>query len=115
MAFPDHFSDHAHRDEAYRPTYPDALFSYLDSLVAAHDLALIRQPGDAALRAHWQRSLMCASTPLAPRTVCPPKGRSRPKDHLADAKTRKNPRKTLGFAPNRTSAPLEVLTIVGSL
>jgi ubiquinone/menaquinone biosynthesis C-methylase UbiE len=33
------FSDHAHRYEAYRPTYPDALFSYLASLVAAHDLA----------------------------------------------------------------------------
>ena len=57
MTFPDHFSDHAHRYEAYRPTYPDALFSYLASLVAAHNLALIRQPGDAALRAHWQCSL----------------------------------------------------------
>ena len=39
MTFPDHFSDHAHRYEAYRPTYPDALFSYLASLVPAHDLA----------------------------------------------------------------------------
>ena len=39
MTFPDHFSDHAHRYEAYRPTYPDSLFAYLASLVAAHDLA----------------------------------------------------------------------------
>jgi len=37
--FPDHFSDHAVRYEAYRPTYPDVLFSYLASLAAAHDLA----------------------------------------------------------------------------
>jgi ubiquinone/menaquinone biosynthesis C-methylase UbiE len=40
MTFPDHFSDHADRYEAYRPTYPDALFAYLNSLVPAHDLAL---------------------------------------------------------------------------
>jgi len=39
MTFPDHFSDHAPDYEAYRPTYADALFSYLSSLVAAHDLA----------------------------------------------------------------------------
>ena len=39
MTFPDYFSDHAHRYEAYRPTYPDSLFAYLASLVPAHDLA----------------------------------------------------------------------------
>lgn len=39
MTFPDHFSDHADRYEAYRPTYPDALFAYLASLVPDHDLA----------------------------------------------------------------------------
>jgi ubiquinone/menaquinone biosynthesis C-methylase UbiE len=39
MTFPDHFSGHAHRYEAYRPSYPDALFSYLATLVAAHELA----------------------------------------------------------------------------
>jgi ubiquinone/menaquinone biosynthesis C-methylase UbiE len=39
MTFPDHFSDHAVRYEAYRPSYPDGLFSYLASLVTAHDLA----------------------------------------------------------------------------
>ena len=39
MTFPDHFSDHAHRYEAYRPTYPDSLFAFLASLVPAHDLA----------------------------------------------------------------------------
>lgn len=39
MPFPDHFSDHADRYEAYRPTYPDALFAYLASLVPGHDLA----------------------------------------------------------------------------
>jgi len=39
MAFPDHFSECAVQYEAYRPTYPDALSSYLTSLVPAHDLA----------------------------------------------------------------------------
>jgi ubiquinone/menaquinone biosynthesis C-methylase UbiE len=39
MTFPDYFSDHADRYEALRPTYPDALFAYLASLVPAHDLA----------------------------------------------------------------------------
>jgi ubiquinone/menaquinone biosynthesis C-methylase UbiE len=39
MAFPDHFSDHANRYKAYRPTYPDALFGYLASLAPARDLA----------------------------------------------------------------------------
>jgi hypothetical protein len=39
MAFPDHFSGHADRYRAYRPTYPDALFAYLASLAPAHDLA----------------------------------------------------------------------------
>ena len=39
ITFPDHFSDHADRYEAYRPTYPDSLFAYLASLVPAHDLA----------------------------------------------------------------------------
>ncbi len=39
MDFPDHFSDQAHRYEAHRPTYPDAFFAYLASLVTAHDLA----------------------------------------------------------------------------
>jgi ubiquinone/menaquinone biosynthesis C-methylase UbiE len=39
MTFPDHFSDHADRYEAYRPTYPDALFACLASLAPAHDLA----------------------------------------------------------------------------
>lgn len=39
MTFPDHFSDHADRYEAYRPTYPDALFAYLASLSPAKALA----------------------------------------------------------------------------
>jgi hypothetical protein len=39
MTFPDHFSDNADRYEAFRPTYPDALFTYLASLVSSHDLA----------------------------------------------------------------------------
>jgi ubiquinone/menaquinone biosynthesis C-methylase UbiE len=34
------FSDHAQEYEAYRPRYPDTLFSYLTSLAPAHDLAL---------------------------------------------------------------------------
>ena len=33
------FSDHACSYEAYRPTYPNTLFSYLASLTPAHDLA----------------------------------------------------------------------------
>ncbi len=39
MTFPDHFSDHAQRYEAYRPQYPAALFSHVASLAASHDLA----------------------------------------------------------------------------
>jgi hypothetical protein len=39
MTFPDHFSDHADRYEAFRPTYPDALSTYLASLVSSPDLA----------------------------------------------------------------------------
>jgi hypothetical protein len=39
MTFPDHFSDHADLCKALRPTYPDALFAYLASLVSSHDLA----------------------------------------------------------------------------
>jgi hypothetical protein len=39
MTFSDHFSDHADRYKAYRPTYPDELFTYLASLVPDHDLA----------------------------------------------------------------------------
>src|SRR5271165_5154222 len=39
MDFPDHFSDHAHRYEACRPTYPDSRFAFLASLVPTHDLA----------------------------------------------------------------------------
>ena len=39
MTFPDHFSDHADRYEAFRPTYPDALFAYLATLAPSHDLA----------------------------------------------------------------------------
>jgi len=35
----DHFSGHADRYEASRPTYPDALFAYLSSLCPRHDLA----------------------------------------------------------------------------
>jgi ubiquinone/menaquinone biosynthesis C-methylase UbiE len=52
MPFSDHFSNHAHCYEAYRPTYPDALFGYLASLVAEHDLALdcATNNGQAALK-----------------------------------------------------------------
>ena len=35
----DHFSGHADRYEASRPTYPDTLFVYLSSLCASHELA----------------------------------------------------------------------------
>ena len=34
----DHFSGHADRYEAFRPTYPDALFLYLSSLCTRRDL-----------------------------------------------------------------------------
>ena len=39
MSFKDHFSGHADRYGAYRPTYPAALFEYLASLCPCHDLA----------------------------------------------------------------------------
>jgi ubiquinone/menaquinone biosynthesis C-methylase UbiE len=39
MTFKDHFSGHADRYRAYRPTYPSDLFDYLASLVAGRDLA----------------------------------------------------------------------------
>ncbi len=35
----DHFSGHADRYEAFRPNYPDALFSYLAELCSSHELA----------------------------------------------------------------------------
>jgi len=35
----DHFSGHAGCYEAFRPTYPEALFAYLSSLCPLHDLA----------------------------------------------------------------------------
>ena len=35
----DHFSGHADLYEAFRPTYPEALFAYLSSLCPRHDLA----------------------------------------------------------------------------
>jgi SAM-dependent methyltransferase len=39
MTFKDHFSGHAPDYSSFRPTYPDALYEYLASLVSAHDLA----------------------------------------------------------------------------
>ena len=39
MIFPDHFSGHADRYEAFRPSYPDKLFAYVASLAQSHDLA----------------------------------------------------------------------------
>lgn len=38
-SFKDHFSGHADRYGAFRPTYPPALFEYLGSLCNHHDLA----------------------------------------------------------------------------
>ena len=59
--FPDHFSDHAARYEAYRPTYPDDLFAYLASLAREHDLACdcASGNGQAALGlTHYFRSVV---------------------------------------------------------
>jgi SAM-dependent methyltransferase len=39
MSFKDHFSGHADRYGAYRPSYPAALFEYLASLAPSHELA----------------------------------------------------------------------------
>src|SRR4051812_48058251 len=39
MTFKDHFSGHADRYGAYRPTYPAAIFEYLSSLCPSRDLA----------------------------------------------------------------------------
>ena len=37
MTFKDYFSNHAHIYAKYRPTYPEALFTYLRDLVARHE------------------------------------------------------------------------------
>ncbi len=39
MSFADHFSGHADRYAAYRPSYPDALFDFLAGLAPANDRA----------------------------------------------------------------------------
>jgi ubiquinone/menaquinone biosynthesis C-methylase UbiE len=39
FATKDHFSGHADRYEAFRPTYPDALFAHLASLCPRHEVA----------------------------------------------------------------------------
>ncbi len=39
MAFKDHFSGHADEYEAFRPTYPDALFAYLGTIAPSHERA----------------------------------------------------------------------------
>jgi hypothetical protein len=64
VTFPDHFSDHADRYRAYRPTYPDALITYLASLASDHDLAwdCATGNGQAAL------GLTPNSTPSSPPT-----------------------------------------------
>ena len=75
MTFADHFSDHAHRYLAYRPTYPDELFTYLDSIVAGHDLAwdCATGNGQAALQLalHFRSIVASDASPrqlaLAPR------------------------------------------------
>jgi SAM-dependent methyltransferase len=65
--FPDHFSDHARRYLAYRPQYPDSLFSYLSSLVSEHDLALdcATGNGQAALKLtpHFRSILAIDASP----------------------------------------------------
>lgn len=39
MDYQEHFATHPERYEKYRPTYPDALFNYLSSLVKTRELA----------------------------------------------------------------------------
>jgi SAM-dependent methyltransferase len=58
MSFKDHFSGHADRYEAFRPTYPEALFAYLASIAPGHELAWDCATGNGqaavGLAAHFQ-------------------------------------------------------------
>ena len=70
MRFKDHFSDHADRYEAYRPTYPDALSAYLASLVSSYDLAWDCATGNGqaalALTPHFRAVV---ATDASPRQI----------------------------------------------
>jgi hypothetical protein len=52
MTLPNHFSSHADRHDAYRPTYPGALFGYL---APAYDLARNCAPRRGATQASRTR------------------------------------------------------------
>jgi SAM-dependent methyltransferase len=90
MTFPDPFSDHADRNEAYRPTYPERLFTHLVPLARAHDLHLglrhrqrtCSRGGDALLRSRRRhRRQPPADCPGAP----PPEGHVSCRPRRADA------------------------------
>jgi len=59
VSFKDHFSGHAGTYRRYRPGYPPALFEFLSSLTARHELALDCATGNGqaavALTRHYER------------------------------------------------------------
>jgi hypothetical protein len=67
LTFSDHFSDHADYYEAYRPTYPEALFAYLVSLTLGHALAWDCATGNGqaavALTAHFDAVVATDASP----------------------------------------------------
>ena len=58
-SFKDHFSGHSSSYAEYRPTYPDALFSFLADCCGGHDLAWDCAAGNGqaarALTPHFER------------------------------------------------------------
>jgi hypothetical protein len=89
VTIPDHFSAHAARYGAYRPTYPDALFEYLASLVPAHDLAwdCATGNGQAALGLTPNTTLSSPPTPARSRSpgLAPTEGPLPRRPRRADA------------------------------
>ena len=73
MSFKDHFSGHADRYQAHRPTYPEALYDYLASLAPGHDLAWDCATGNGqaahGLVPHFRAS--SPPTPAPPRSPRP--------------------------------------------
>lgn len=59
MEFKDHFSDRAELYSQFRPTYPDALFEWISTLVRRHELAWDCATGNgqaaAGLASHFER------------------------------------------------------------
>lgn len=63
VSFKDHFSGHAGIYQRYRPGYPPALFEFLSSLTARHEIALDCATGNGqaalALTSHYDQVVAC--------------------------------------------------------